>query len=103
MVNDIIGEIKKAEQTAKDTIESAKRDGEKIIDNAEIKAKEIKKSIDSEIRELIKDAEKAAITDAKKEIDKMKKENESMMAGIKKSIEKNKKNALNHIIKKVYE
>lgn len=103
MVQNIINEIKEAEEKAKGIISSARKDSDKIIDNANVKAKEIKKSIENETKAILNKAENTAIAEAKKERGEIEKEYDGKIKKVKVFSAKKEKEALNYIIKKVYE
>lgn len=103
MVNDIIDEIKKAEEQSKNIIAAANKDGDKIIDDAEVKAKSIRKSIDEKAKTMMEKAQKEAEEKAAKEEAGISKEYEKKLAAVDNAVKKNSKKAKEFIIKRVYE
>ncbi len=105
MVQNIINEIKEAEEKAKGIIASARKDSDKIIDNANVKAKEIRKSIENETNAILSKAENTATADAEKERGKIEKEYDNKIKKVRtfSANVKKEKEALDYIIKRVYE
>lgn len=103
MIEDIIEQIKASELNAKETIQQAKKEHSRIIEKAYEKSEEIAAQSRIEAYEIISNREKKAVKDASREIEKLTAEQKEYLSSIESAAALKKKEAIDLIIKKVFD
>ena len=103
MIENIIEEIKASENVSKEIIQKAKKQYNEIIEEAYRKNIEIENSTKGEIFKLLKASEDKATLDAQEEVKKLTPEYEKKLMSLTKEAALKEKEAIDLVIKKVFQ